>query len=154
MSAQLDLQVITAVLNAHTTHAAGREALDDLQDDIETAVTARTDLDTPAGARALQRYLIGKLRDIKTVVETASLDDTSKAVTGRRTGIAVRGRHPDASDDHAPDAEAGSAARGAPATARGHPAVGTDPLDDALLTDDLGALPPDRARPANRCPRR
>lgn len=79
LSAQVDLQVITAVLNAHSTHDAGRDALDALQDEIEAAVTTRTDLDTPAGARAFQRYLIDKLRDIRTVVETAGLDATSKA---------------------------------------------------------------------------
>ncbi len=79
LSAQVDLQVITAVLNAHATNAAGRAALDGLQNEIESAVTTRTDLDTPAGARAFQRYLIDKLRDIRTVVETAGLDATSKA---------------------------------------------------------------------------
>ena len=50
-----------------------------LQRDIEQAVIARTDLDTPAGARQFQRFLIGKLRDIRSVVENSSLDATSKA---------------------------------------------------------------------------
>ena len=49
--AQVDLQVVTAVLNAHTNHANGVEALQRLQDEIEGAVITRTDLDTPAGAR-------------------------------------------------------------------------------------------------------
>jgi hypothetical protein len=53
--------------------------LDHLQNEIESSVVTRTDLDTPAGARAFQRYLIDKLRDIRTVVETADLDATSKA---------------------------------------------------------------------------
>jgi hypothetical protein len=139
VSAQLDLQVITAVLNAHSVHAAGREALDGLQDDIETAVATRTDLDTPAGARAFQRYLIGKLRDIKTVVETAGLDDTSKASLAAALASLYVGATPDAAVEHAADPK--------PAAPQPEnqppPAVGTDPLDDALLTDDLDALPPD-----------
>ncbi|HEY9304609.1 MAG TPA: DUF4226 domain-containing protein, partial [Mycobacterium sp.] len=36
-------------------------------------------LDTPAGARDFQRFLIGKLRDIRDVVANASLDDTSNS---------------------------------------------------------------------------
>lgn len=79
LTAQVDLQVVTAVLNAHAAHADGAAALDALQNEIEAAVVTRTDLDTPAGARAFQRYLIDKLRDIRTVVETADLDSTSKA---------------------------------------------------------------------------
>ncbi len=39
----------------------------------------RPDLDTPAGARDFQRFLIGKPRDIRAVVMNASLDDTSKS---------------------------------------------------------------------------
>jgi hypothetical protein len=78
-TAQLDLQVVTAVLNAHTNHAEGVAALDRLQSEIEAAVVTRTDLDTPAGARSFQRYLIDKLRDIRSVVETADMDSTSKA---------------------------------------------------------------------------
>ena len=79
VSAQVDLQVVTAVLNAHAGQAEGADALDSLQNEIEAAVATRTDLDTPAGARGFQRYLIDKLRDIRTVVETADLDSTSKA---------------------------------------------------------------------------
>jgi Domain of unknown function (DUF4226) len=78
-TAQVDLQVVTAVLNAHQQNAAGREALSVLQRDIESAVANRSDLDTPAGARDFQRYLIGKLRDIRAVVAGASLDDTSNS---------------------------------------------------------------------------
>ena len=78
-TAQLDLEVITAVLNAHAKHTEGVAALEQLQSDIEAAVASRTDLDTPAGARSFQRYLIDKLREIRAVVETADLDATSKA---------------------------------------------------------------------------
>ena len=79
VAAHVDLQVVTAVLNAHAAHDEGLAELVALQRDIEQAVTARTDLDTPAGARQFQRFLIGKLRDIRNVVENSSLDATSKA---------------------------------------------------------------------------
>ncbi|MBU3705343.1 MAG: DUF4226 domain-containing protein [Mycobacterium sp.] len=79
VTANVDLQVITAVLNAHTAHSTGAAALAELQREIEAAVATRTDLDTPAGAREFQRYLIDKMHDIRTVVEDTDLDDTSKA---------------------------------------------------------------------------
>ncbi len=78
-AAQVDLQVVTAVLNAHAANADGAAELEKLQHELESAVLSRTDLDTPAGAREFQRFLIGKLRDIRTVVDTAGLDATSKA---------------------------------------------------------------------------
>ena len=78
-SSQLDLQVISAILNAHLNTVEGSEALDRLQQETETAVRTRSDLDTPAGARDFQRFLISKLRDIRAVVANASLDDTSKS---------------------------------------------------------------------------
>lgn len=79
VTAAVDLQVVTAVLNAHAAHAAGEASLRALQQEIEAAIATRTDLDTPAGAREFQRYLIDKLHDIRAVVEEADLDDTSKA---------------------------------------------------------------------------
>ena len=79
LTAQIDLQVITAVLNAHTEHDRGTEALTRLQQDVETAVASRPDLGTPAGARSFQGYLVGKLREIRTVVDQADLDASSKA---------------------------------------------------------------------------
>lgn len=77
--AQIDLQVVSAILNAHLQTVQGRDALDTLQQDIQAVVRTRTDLDTPSGARDLQRFLIGKLRDIRTVVADTGLDDTSKS---------------------------------------------------------------------------
>lgn len=79
VTAQVDLAVVTAVLNAHTAHTDGAAALESLQREIESAVATRTALDTPAGAREFQRYLIDKLGDIRAVVEETDLDDTSKA---------------------------------------------------------------------------
>lgn len=78
-AAQIDLQVVTAVLNAHVTNAEGAAQLERLQRDVETAVLSRTNLDSPAGARDFQRFLGAKIRDIRTVVDTAGLDATSKA---------------------------------------------------------------------------
>ncbi|QEN11890.1 DUF4226 domain-containing protein [Mycolicibacterium sp. ELW1] len=147
MSAQLDLQVITAVLNAHAVHSAGRDALDGLQRDIEAAVAARTDLDTPAGARAFQRYLIDKLRDIKTVVETAGLDATSKASLAAALASLYVGATPDAEAETEHDAAPKpAAAKPAAERAVDIPSdLGSDPLADALLPDDL--LPDDLAPP-------
>ncbi|MFV0495659.1 DUF4226 domain-containing protein, partial [Mycobacterium sp.] len=79
VSSQLDLHVISAILNAHAATVDGGGALDDLQQQVETAVATRSDLDTPAGAREFQRFLIGKLRDIRSVVAGTRLDDTSKS---------------------------------------------------------------------------
>lgn len=79
VTAHIDLEVITAVLNAHGAHTDGSSALQSLQSEMEAAVTSRTDLDTPAGAREFQRYLIDKLHDIRSVVAETDLDDTSKA---------------------------------------------------------------------------
>ncbi len=78
-TAQLDLHVVAAILNAHAAAGAGGERLRALQEEIEDAVRVRTDLDTAAGAREFQRFLIGKLREIAAVVETANLDSASKA---------------------------------------------------------------------------
>nr|MCW1958958.1 DUF4226 domain-containing protein [Mycobacterium sp.] len=78
-AARADLQVVTAVLGAHGANADGVARLDRLQREIESAVLSRTDLDTPAGAREFQRFLIGKTRDIRAIVDSAGLDATSKA---------------------------------------------------------------------------
>src|ERR1700730_481122 len=67
-SSQLDLQVISAILNAHLKSVAGRDALNKLGAQTAAAVLPRSDLDAPAGARDFQRFLIGKLRDIRAVV--------------------------------------------------------------------------------------
>lgn len=133
---QLDMQVVSAILNAHLTTVEGREALTALQQETEAAVRTRSDLDTPAGARDFQRFLIGKLRDIRAVVLNASLDDTSKSslmaawmsLYGAAGRMAAGGDDPPAA--HAPDdADAD-----------------WDPLSDALSADDVGA--PDSSSPA------
>jgi len=143
-SSQLDLQVISAILNAHLKTVEGREALTKLQRETEAAVQTRSDLDTPAGARDFQRFLIGKLRDIRAIVVNASLDDTSKsALMAAWTSLYDASKSgPKAPGDHPPASTVGV---GAPArsTTR-QPAddrdTGWDPLPDSLLADDPGLL--------------
>jgi len=141
-TAQLDLQIIAAVLNAHSTHSEGRAALDELQRNVEAAVATRTDLDTPAGARGFQRYLIGKLRDIRTVVETAGLDATSKA----SLAAALASLYTAAGSAALPastDPERPPAASEPPDEDQPPPDPGADPLLDRLLGGDLDAPPGD-----------
>ncbi len=140
-NAQLDLQVISAILNAHARTVEGSEALKKLQQETEAAVRTRSDLDTPAGARDFQRFLIGKLRDIRAVVANASLDDTSKSAlmaawtslyNASKTGPGVMDdRRDDRRDERRPGP---TVPDGAPA--RG----GGDPYLDPLSLDDAGLL--------------
>jgi hypothetical protein len=143
-SSQLDLQVISAILNAHLKTVAGGEALNKLQQETETAVGTRSDLDTPAGARDFQRFLISKLRDIRAVVANASLDDTSKSAlmaawtslydASKNEPAALGPRRPvPATPDDAP-------ARGASQQPAALPDAGGDPYLDSLLLDDPGLL--------------
>jgi Domain of unknown function (DUF4226) len=140
-TAQVDLQVVTAVLNAHQKNAEGREALNRLQHDIEAAVTARSDLDTPAGARDFQRFLIGKLRDIRDVVANASLDDTSNsALMAAWTSLynlhnLAKPGTGDADEHH----------RSAAENTDQSPSATVDPYLDSLPVDDSGLLPEDMA---------
>jgi uncharacterized protein DUF4226 len=145
-TAQVDLQVVTAVLNAHHKSTAGAQALNRLQRDIEGAVATRSDLDTPAGARDFQRYLIGKLRDIRAVVASASLDDTSNSALMAAWTSLYNSARPgtDATDDKRPPAGSEPAAPG-PNTAQSRLAAtepDPDPYFGAPPEDDLG-LPPE-----------
>jgi hypothetical protein len=144
-TAQVDLQVVTAVLNAHQKTTAGTHALNRLQRDIEGAVATRSDLDTPAGARDFQRYLIGKLRDIRAVVAGASLDDTSNSALMAAWTSLYNSTQSDAAatDDKRPPAGSEPAAPG-PNAAQSRPAATESDLDpnfDALPEDDLGPSP-------------
>lgn len=133
-SSQLDLQVISAIMNAHLKTVEGAEALSTLQRETEAAVQNRSDLDTPAGARDFQRFLIGKLRDIRTVVMTASLDDTSKsALMAAWTSLYDASKSP-------PSVAADTRPATVAAAARAPDPVDTagDPLLDSLLADDPG----------------
>jgi hypothetical protein len=138
------LQVISAILNAHLKTVEGGEALIKLQRETETAVRTRSDLDTPAGARDFQRFLISKLRDIRAVVANASLDDTSKSTlmaawtslyeASKNEPAAPNQRRPAlAGPDNPPVAGAGRQAAALPDAAG-------DPYLDWLL-DDPSLLP-------------
>lgn len=135
-SSQLDMQVVSAILNAHLRAVDGREALTKLQHETEAAVRTRSDLDTPAGARDFQRFLIGKLRDIREVVLNASLDDTSKsALMAAWTSLydASKG------EPHAPGEQARAAVPVGDTSADDATDdldAGWDPLLDSLLADD------------------
>ncbi len=134
-SSQLDMQVIAAILNAHLKSVEGGQALIELQREIEAAVQARSELDTPAGARDFQRFLIGKLRDIRAIVLGASLDDTSKsALMAAWTSLYDASKNePDASGEQ----ERSSTVPADPAAVddRG---TDWDPLLDAIPFDDPG----------------
>lgn len=135
-ASQLDLQVVTAILNAHLKTIDGKEALDQLQHDIESAVRARADLDTAAGARDFQRYLLGKMKDIRAVIVGSSLDSTSKsALMAALTSLydASQGGQSD------PGARGAPAAVTAAAPSTGHSAeadTDMDPYLDSPLADD------------------
>ena len=157
-TAQVDLQVVTAVLNAHQKAAASRDALNTLQRDIEGAVATRSDLDTPAGARDFQRYLICKLRDIQAVVAGASLDDTSNSAlmaawTSLYNSSQAGADASDGSDDRHPP-ETGPTSAPASAAVQTQPSAtesGLDPYADSFPDDDLGQAPeaaPGQAAPA------
>ena len=140
-TAQVDLQVVTAVLNAHQQNAEGREALNSLQHDIEAAVTTRSDLDTPAGARDFQRFLIGKLRDIRAVVANASLDDTSNsALMAAWTSLYNSAKRESGDADEQPRST-GTLAGAPPESPAAAADIGLDPYLDSLPVDDSGSLP-------------
>ena len=164
LTAQIDLQVVTAVLNAHARHSEGAAELDRLQTEIEAAVATRTDLDTAAGARGFQRYLIDKLRDIRTVVETADLDATSKATLAAALASLYASAAP-ASAQAAPESHRQTSPDApsplnspAPPTVPDLPAV-SDPARVSDLTAvsdpapvDLGLEPPADSPPAPPVP--
>lgn len=142
-SSQLDMQVVSAILNAHLRAVDGRDALIRLQRETEAAVQTRSDLDTPAGARDFQRFLIGKLRDIREVVLNASLDDTSKsALMAAWTSLYDASKGDPKSPGEQPGAAVGvgdAPVAGAPED----PDAEWDPLLDSLFGGGDGLLPGD-----------
>jgi hypothetical protein len=107
-----------------------------LQRETEAAVLARSDLDTPAGARDFQRFLIGKLKEIRAVVLNASLDDTSKsALMAAWTSLYDASKSP--ADDRPPAAAVPVAASPTQEPVD-DPEAAWDPLLDSMLADDPG----------------
>lgn len=148
-TATLDLMVISAVLNAHATSTEGAETLRALQREIDDAVRTRTDLDTPAGARDFQRFLVGKLRHIGRVVEEAGLDDRSKAALATAWTALYEStkRVDDAPPAPPPDEQAPAPTKPAAAAAPAPelPPYGAElPMD--LMADPFAGLLPPRAR--------
>lgn len=154
--AQRDLHTITAILNAHTTHEKGRVALDELQDEIETAVVTRSDLDTPSGARSFQHYLLSKLRDIRAVVDTADLDATSQAAMAAALAslyTAQSANTSDTAESEPQESEHNSAdsvsvqrsADGSKSDDAIFSEMLADPMFDELLAPMSGLLPADQA---------
>jgi hypothetical protein len=148
-SSQLDMQVVSAILNAHLKTTEGSTALNQLQRETEAAVRTRSDLDTPAGARDFQRFLIGKLRDIRAIVLDASLDDTSKsALMAAWTSLysaSKSGTDGSAGSPAVSEVPGGAPARGSAQQSLDDPDTEWDPLLDALLAGDpgpAGADPP------------
>ncbi|MGO9156435.1 DUF4226 domain-containing protein [Mycobacterium sp.] len=155
-SSQLDLQVISAILNAHLKTVEGSEALSKLQQETEVAVRTRSDLDTPAGARDFQRFLISKLRDIRAVVANASLDDTSKSTlmaawtslydaSKNEPAVPGRRRPAPATPDNPP--AAGPSQQAASPDAAADPYLDSLLDDPGLLADGLPAQDPSAAAP-------
>ena len=153
-SSQLDLHVVSAILNAHLQTVKSADALSKLQQETEAAVRTRSDLDTPAGARDFQRFLISKLRDIRAVVANVSLDDTSKAaLMAAWTALYDASKNPSTfSGDH-PRAPAAAELTGDTGT---HPAdvldAGWPPYPDSLLFGDPGLLTGDAPVPGPALP--
>ncbi len=143
-SSRLDMQVITAILDAHLKSVEGGQALTTLQREIEAAVQTRSDLDTPAGARDFQRLLVGKLRDIRAVVLDASLDDTSKsALMAAWTSLYDASKNePDASGEQEQESTVPPGAH-----AEDDADTDWDPLLDAVPLDDSGLPTPSSEGP-------
>lgn len=88
-TSEFDWQVMEALLHAHKTTARGQARLDTLKTDIAVAASS-WDLSTAAGAREFQKFLLGKMGEIVTVVQEANDDDSSKqALTTALTGLYV-----------------------------------------------------------------
>ena len=166
-AAQVDLRVVTAVLNAHSTQTDGIDELARLQREVEGAVAARSDLDTPAGARALQRYLIDKMRDIRAVVETAGLDSASKAALAvaladlyAASGSESAAAEPKPAQPSSTEDDSGSTSRSGdtddPVAKRSDTGVRPEPVSRSLPTvdplagfdEDIGLLTPPDPMPA------
>jgi hypothetical protein len=126
-----------------------------MQQELETAVKTRSDLDTPAGARDFQRFLIGKLRDIREVVATANLDDSSKAAM-MAAWTSLYNASKNGSDAPPPPTERRGASAPPPAAHGGDqrpaPPSKSDPLLDSQFLDDPGLLADGATVPAAPAP--
>jgi hypothetical protein len=88
-SVDADRQLAEVLLNAHATTADGAKRLNDIQNEVETAVNAQPALDTPAGKRNFQQFINGKLKEIADVILLASLDAQSQKDTAAALADAI-----------------------------------------------------------------
>lgn len=156
-AARLDLLVIAAVRGAHRKADSSAGTLEKLQREIDDAVRRRTDLDTPAGARDFQRFLIGKLGEIESVLHQANLDEASyRALMTAWKSLYAAGRDP----TEQPPANPGDNTPTAPQPAPAPPAAAQPdllaPADLPDYPDDYpgayGALPPAAPAPPQAPP--
>lgn len=81
--ASVDRALAAVVADAHVTTLDARKRLDRIESEIDALVRDQDELalDTPGGARAAQRLLTEKMREIAEVVATAAADaDAKRAV--------------------------------------------------------------------------
>jgi hypothetical protein len=80
---EADRALAEVVAGAHAAAVEALRRLDEIEADIESVVAHQDTLalDTPAGARELQRFLIVKQREIVAIISaTAAEDEAKKAV--------------------------------------------------------------------------
>lgn len=143
--AEFDRQLLEAIAHAHQTTDEGQIRLRAVEDDIETAAKTLR-LDTPLGARDLQRYLIGKLQEILAVVQDGNDDDTAKqALAAAWTALYAAQGAPNGADEPGPTL-------GAPAGASPTTAETETPTGDALPDDDLDVFDAAAPTPPPRPP--
>jgi hypothetical protein len=98
LSTGADRAIIPTVQSAAARAVAGRERLDVIAAEIDSAVANQyaLALNSPAGARSFSRFLSAKAQDIKQVVADAIAESTSSAA-------ALRSLHPFYATAPAPD---------------------------------------------------
>ncbi|MEB3020112.1 DUF4226 domain-containing protein [[Mycobacterium] crassicus] len=141
-TAAFDRQVLEALRHVHQTTLEGRRRLDSLETEIVGAAQA-WDLNTAAGAREFQRFLVAKLGEIIRVVEEANDDDASKQAlaTALTSLYADRNGREDAEPADRQELLDGSA------TSPAVPAALADAADDPYLDPYLDPLPADGPEP-------
>lgn len=89
-SAELDRSFEGILRGAHQYNLQSRARLDALEAEIRQAAATWPGMDTPAGARQFQAYLVGKTREIHKIVADASADSQQRAAQVQ----ALTGRYP------------------------------------------------------------
>lgn len=89
-SVELDRSFEAILRDAHQYNLRSRQRLDALEAEIRQAASAWPGLDTPAGARQFQAYLVGKTREIHKIVADGAADSQRRAAQVQ----ALTGRYP------------------------------------------------------------